>query len=114
MNVVNLSKHVLTVDELHLLSKGLNFCPTPLEPNPGELRSDLDSFHRSLQLFEDLPSDAPDMYTEEQNNHSIYAFESHKFKPKSSYNPQGPPALEAMIITNEMALNNEDIGPSPH
>ena len=74
-NVVNLSKHILTVVELNLLSKGLNFCPTPIDPNPGELRTDLDSFHRRLRLlakFEDSPSDPPDMNTDEENNHSTY------------------------------------------
>ena len=54
MNVVNLSKHVLTVDELHLLSKGLNFCHTPLEPNPGELRSDPTAFIGDCNYWQDL------------------------------------------------------------
>ena len=39
--VVNLSSYSLTTDELSLLSKGLNFCPTPGEPNKGDLRMDL-------------------------------------------------------------------------
>ena len=107
-NVVNLSNHVLTVDELNLLSKGMNFCPTPLDLNPGDLRSDLDQFHRQLRLlarFVDSPVDDPDPLTMEQQNHCSYAFESNKFKNKSTYNPVGPPALEAMVLTNEIALN---------
>ena len=107
-NVVNLSNHKLTVDELSLLSKGMNFCPTPLDLTPGDLRTDLDNFHRSLRLkarFENSPIEIPDLLTTEQQNHCTYAFESNKFKNKSSYNPPGPPALEAMILTNEIALN---------
>ena len=76
-NVVNLSKHVLTVAELKLLSKGLNFCPTPVDPNPGELKTDLDSFHRRVRLlarFEDSSSDNTEINTDEQNNHSTHAF----------------------------------------
>ena len=107
-NVVNLSDHILTVDESCLLSKGMNFCPTPLDLEPGELRTDLDQFHRRLRLlakFEDSPVEVPDLLTNEQQNHSSYAFESKKFKKRSSYNPPGPPALEAMILANEIALN---------
>ena len=107
-NVVNLSKHKLTVEELHLLSKGMNFCPTPLDLDPGDQRSDLDRFHRSLRLiakFENSPTEISDLLTTEQQNHSSYAFESPKFKKKSSYNPPGPPALEAMILTNKIALH---------
>ena len=89
-NVVNLSKHILTVEELNLLSKGMNFCPTPLDLEPGDLRTDLDHFHRSLRLiakFENAPAEVPDLLTTEQQNHCTYAFESNKFKKKSSYNP---------------------------
>ena len=48
--VINFSKHKLTKDEISVLSKGLNFCPTPGAPDPGENRSDLDSLHRRLRL----------------------------------------------------------------
>ena len=108
-NVVNLSKYILTVDELNLLSMGMNFCPTPLDLEPGELKTDLDLFHRRLRLlarFEDSTAEASDPLTTEQQNHCTYAFESSRFKKKSSYNPPGPPALEAMILTNEICFNN--------
>ena len=107
-NVVNLSNHVLTVEELNLLTKGMNFCPTPLDLDPGDLRTDLDQFHRRLRLlakFENSPTEDSDLLTTEQQNHCTYAFESSKFKKKSTFNPPGPPALEAMILTNEIALN---------
>ena len=35
-NVVDLSSYDLTVDELNLLSKGMNFFPTPLDLKPGD------------------------------------------------------------------------------
>ena len=107
-NVVNLSRHILTVDELNLLSKGMKFCPTPVDLNPGETRTDLDQFHRRLRLlarFEDTSTDVPELLTKEQQNHSTYAFESQQFRNKSTYIPIGPPALEAMVFTNEIALN---------
>ena len=48
--VLNLSTHTLTANELSLLERGLNFCPTPGEPNLGDLRRDLDDFHRRLKI----------------------------------------------------------------
>ena len=116
-NVVNLSKHILSVDELNLLAKGMNFCPTPLDSEPGELKTDLDQFHRRLRLlarFEDSTADGPDPQNTEQQNHCTSAFESPKFKKQSRYNPPGPPALEAMILTNEIALNNRPEPKHPH
>ena len=110
--VINLSKFPLSKDQISLLSKGLNFCPTPGENNPGLLRSDLDNLHRKLRLlykfnansFEDSttldfdPSPSP-------NLNSIEPFSHRKFKLKSMFNPVGPPPLEAMILSNEHALN---------
>jgi hypothetical protein len=48
--IVNLSDHVLTEDETSILSKGLNFSPTPGEPNIGETANDIDKFIRRLRL----------------------------------------------------------------
>ena len=87
----------------------MNFCPTPVDQEPGELKTDLDQFHRRLRLlarFEDSTTEASDLMTTEQQNHCTFAFESVKFKKQSTYNPPGPPALEAMILTNELSLNN--------
>ncbi len=50
-SVVNLSKHPLTEAQRSILSKGLTFCPTPGEPDMGELRGDFDKFHRRLKLY---------------------------------------------------------------
>ena len=49
-NVVNLSDRPLTDMEHKILNKGLNFCPTPGEPHMGDIRRDLDHFHRSLRI----------------------------------------------------------------
>ncbi len=47
--IVNLSDVVLTDDQISILSKGLTFCPSPGEPDMGELRGDLDKFQLSLK-----------------------------------------------------------------
>ena len=49
VSVVNLSSFQLTPAMTSLLSKGLNFCPTPGEPNVHDIRRDLDKFHVSLK-----------------------------------------------------------------
>ena len=49
-SVINLSDYTLSRDELSLLERGLNFCPTPGEPHAGDLRRDLDNFHRRLKI----------------------------------------------------------------
>jgi hypothetical protein len=46
--VVNLSSKELNPDEICILSKGLNFCPTPNKINEEQLSADLDKFARSL------------------------------------------------------------------
>jgi hypothetical protein len=80
------------------LSKGLNFCPTPGEPNFGDLHRDLDKFHISLRrraFFsqEDPHSDPP--YPRVRNDLE------QKFKLPSKWNPLGPPDLEHFININE-------------
>ena len=53
--VLNLSNVSLNKDHISLLSKGLNFCPTPGEPDPGQERTDLDNLHTRLRLFQARP-----------------------------------------------------------
>ena len=50
--VVNLSKHSLSKDETFVLSKNLQFCPTPDGYNPVSLSLDLFQFERRLRLKE--------------------------------------------------------------
>ena len=114
--VINLSSVSLTKDQVSVLSKGLNFCPTPAELDPGLIRADMDSFHRRLRLLarfndEDILTSSPTgtapIYC--ANNHNIdphAPFEHRKFKNRSSYNPPGPTNLETMIVANEHAYNH--------
>ena len=86
----------------------MNFCPTPNDVDPGEMRSDLDRLHRRLRLearFQGEEVDICDLNTEEENNHTSVPFAHRKFKVPSTYNPIGPPCLEAMIISNERDFN---------
>jgi hypothetical protein len=46
--VVNLSSKDLKADEIRILSKGLNFCPTPNKINEKQLSANLDKFATSL------------------------------------------------------------------
>jgi hypothetical protein len=50
--VVNLSSKDLKPDEICILSKGLNFCPTPNKINEEQLSADLDKFARSFRIKE--------------------------------------------------------------
>jgi hypothetical protein len=50
--VVNLSSKDLKSAEIRILSKGLNFCPTPNKINEEQLSADLDKFARSLRIKE--------------------------------------------------------------
>jgi hypothetical protein len=45
---VNLSSKYIKPDEIYILSKGLNFCPTPNKINEEQLSADLDKLARSL------------------------------------------------------------------
>jgi hypothetical protein len=98
----------LTKDQESVLTKGLNFCPTPTDPDPGQYKIDLDSLHRRLRLrtkFQD--PDDPDFgyeYPGEQNQDSE-PFQNRKFRCKSTYNPTGPANLEAFIAINEHNFN---------
>ena len=52
--VVNLSSKDLKPDEIRILSKGLNLCPTPNKINEEQLLADLDKFARFLRIKEYL------------------------------------------------------------
>ena len=47
--VVNLSSNPLTTEQMSRLSKGLNFCPTPGDPDLADVRNDLDRVHQRLR-----------------------------------------------------------------
>ena len=113
--VVNLSTFPLTSDQRSLLAKGLNFCPTPGNSNPGEQRTDLDNLHRRLRLkyhFSDEEDDVA-LSNTASNFECEEPFAHRKFRLKSRFNPTGPPALEAMIMSNEHAFNRRPCTPPP-
>ena len=109
--VVNLSDTYLTKEQTSVLAKGLNFCPTPGSLNPGELRSDLDCFHRKLRLtsyFYDEEEEL-DLSPTEGNYFCFDEFSHPKFKLPSKFNPTGPPTLEAFITLNEHDFNYRQV-----
>ena len=57
-SIVNLSIN-LNRDHISVLNRGLKFCPSPTSPNVGELREDLDRFHKRLRqiAFFENPED---------------------------------------------------------
>jgi hypothetical protein len=112
-SIVNLSNFILTRDHISVLNKGLKFCPTPSKPNVGELREDMDRFHKRLRqmaFFENpeepplVPSTPPTVgptpQVDEKNLLSFEPFKHRKFKNTSTWNPPGPHNLEAMITCN--------------
>ncbi len=113
-SVVNLSDLTLSNAQLSVLSRGLNFCPSPGEPPLADLFLDLDKFHRQLRRkcffhkktpttsgTQATPSDGnPNCDTQPENS----AFEHRKFRDPSSWDPRGPPTLETFIKMNEIHL----------
>ncbi|XP_064633637.1 uncharacterized protein LOC135491594 [Lineus longissimus] len=108
--VINLSDVTLTPSQTSLLSKGLNFCPTPGEPDFGELFKDLDKFHVSLRRRAFFHSDDPDSDPPTPGN--VNSLEQ-KLELTSKWNPPGPPDLEAFIRTNEFQFDRIPIR-APH
>ena len=110
--VVNLSSKPLTDTQNSLLSKGLNFCPTPGEPNTGEIRKDFDKFHCSLRrkffFSKEVNNDPQDTQSDidipDDPLQLDIPFKNPKFKNASTWSPIGAPNLEAMITCNERSL----------
>ena len=120
--VVNLSDQPLTAGQLSLLSKGLKFCPDPGAPALDLVKSDFDYFHRVLRLKQKFsedgdglafrntqplrPNTAPPNQGQGADDWRLRdrfhaAFDHPRFCKKSTWNPAGPPALEAFITANE-------------
>ena len=100
--VVNLSSKQLDNDTITLLSKGLTFCPTPGEPDFGQIWSDLESFFRRLRLkyhFNNEDSLPEDYFIEPSTELNEFdTLIEQKFRCKSTWKPpQGDHALEAFI-----------------
>ncbi len=92
--VLNLSQHQLTDNQISIISRGLSFCPTPGEPDMGQLFLDLERLFRKMRLTlfwaEDQPqnssvSNTQNMYT--QNTAQIEPYHSKLFIEKSTFDP---------------------------
>jgi len=115
--VVNLSNFVLNDHHVSLLSRGLKFCPTPPNPDPGLLREDLDRFHtklRQIAYFENKERNLDNttsfistpLTTTPTTMCNTDAFKHHKFRLKSKWRaPAGPTNIEAMLACNELQFN---------
>ena len=113
-SVVNFSSFQLTPAMTSLLSKGLNFCPTPGEPNVLDLRGDLDKFHVSLRRNQFFSKQVVSSTLLAPNTTSSLdtpldieegPFDHRQFRNPSTWCPKGPINLESMIIFNEYQLN---------
>ncbi|KAJ8047191.1 hypothetical protein HOLleu_06129 [Holothuria leucospilota] len=78
-NVLNVSDRFLTSDEVFLLSKGIKFCPMPLNLDSIQFQRDLDAFKRRLRLFEYFHS------SDENGDHT--SLEIPHFRNKSVWKP---------------------------
>lgn len=101
--VVNLSSRVLTQHELSVLSRRLSFCPTPGEPQKGDLVRELEYFQDNLRWeyhFKDNPTRIPPF--------DKLVMTSKVFK--KSNRPSPTPAhknLEAFIFLNKRDLQQQ-------
>ena len=116
--VVNLSSYTLNEDEISVLKRGLKFCPTPGEPNFGDLREDLNKFHMRLRrqlFFSSLPEEESDDEGRPRRapiNNQDDGFSHTKFREPSKWKPPPVTSLELFIRQNEMDLLSHGIPPT--
>lgn len=103
-NVVNLSDRVLTHSEIKVLSKGLNFCPTPKEINRFELIKDISEFGRKMKCRA--------YFSQFGGSEQKRSERETRFKAKSSWVPDKvDPALELFLRNlEERALSLKEEG----
>ena len=92
-NVINLSDHMLTIPQREILNKGLKFCPTPGEAQMGDLRWDLDKYHRWLRLKSHFKDDL----VKATDGTSIGPFNDTSCLKLQSLSKYNPPPLVAII-----------------
>jgi hypothetical protein len=90
-----LSSKDLKPAEIRILSKGLNFCPTPNKINEEQLSADLDKFARSLRIkeyFSAKERDCPvDGSSDSEDDNEIPL---PRFKKKKNHGFQNPAKLQ--------------------
>ena len=106
--VVNLSSYKLSHAERSLLSKGLNFCPTPGEPELGDIKRDLDIFHRDLRrkafnLKGNKPHNLRDVNMDDLSETS--SDEHIEFAEEFDRCPPGPKIVEEFISLNNKTIH---------
>ncbi|XP_061196804.1 uncharacterized protein LOC133205080 [Saccostrea echinata] len=86
--VLNKSSVPLSESETSLLSKGLNFCPTPHEVDEKQVREDTRAFFRRLRLKEHFSRKDCDDDSYDSSQPQLYDLEKHKlYRPKSNWEP---------------------------
>ena len=105
--VVNLSDYTLTQTEKIILAKGMKFCPTPGEPNFGELREDLNKFHMRIRrklFFDNIAEEDEDLARSRPSQDPNGPFSDTRFKEPSKWKPPPVTALELFFRQNEVDL----------
>ena len=135
-NIVNISNKRLSQHEKSLLEKGLNFCPVISHVSEGEIKIELDKFHKTLrtktffhktenenasgQLLSGIDKNQP-LITEGWGNKVVQNEKTRGTFGKPYQNkelmmqlresstwvpPHGPKNLEDFIAINEMEVSN--------
>ena len=91
-NIINLSSHHLSKDEVSLLSKGLQFVPTPKHINKAKIKEEIEVYGRKLRLMWHF-----------RNDHQ--KFDVNLFKKKSKFNLKGGAAIETYLSRLEEILS---------
>ncbi len=100
--VLNMSELRLTDNQISIISRGLSFCPTPGEPDMGQVFLDLEKLFRKMRLTlfwaEDQSQNTSGTGTQSvftQNNTTIPPYHNRDFIAKSTFDPiQFNPGLE--------------------
>ncbi|XP_062572166.1 uncharacterized protein LOC134234122 [Saccostrea cucullata] len=78
----------LSESETSLLSKGLNFCPTPHEVDEKQVREDTRAFFRRLRLKEHFSRKDSEVNSYDFSKPDLHDLEEHKlYNPKSDWEP---------------------------
>ena len=94
-NVINLSSRHLSKDEVSLLSKGLQFVPTPKHINKPKIKEEIEVYGSKLRLMWHF-----------RNDHR--QFDVNRFKKKSKFNPKKDPAIKMYMSRLEEEIFSLD------
>ena len=84
--ITNLSDHQLSRDEINLLSKGLNFIPTPRREHPAKMLQDILLFDRRIRLRYHFTDAADQTQVPQQQANSQILQPSSSWTPPSGQN----------------------------